>query len=122
LIISDFSYASISSNTIVQSFIRAVLKQTILTNVIVQYESLVFNNDTNDIAVPISSEKGGISGNSVSYYPFIWHIGSPDQINYKNDVASLLNSDPNSSLFTMNGFSPPNLRYIPPAIPPIQNS
>lgn len=75
--------------------------------------SEVYNNEENDIIVPFSSQRGGLSRYDV--FDGLWHIETPDN----NDVFNLLKSklelsSQNSNSFSNEGFRPPRLEYNPP--------
>jgi Concanavalin A-like lectin/glucanases superfamily/PGAP1-like protein len=73
----------------------------------------IFNSEPHDLAVPISSQKGGLTGNcTTTNINNQWHIGSQSNGDVINKVKLLLEADPNSNNFCL-GFSPPTLEYNP---------
>lgn len=70
----------------------------------------IFNFEANDLVVPISSQRGGLS----KYHHFFnqCHLSSAKNSSIVNYVTGLLNAAPNSTNFDINGFDPPILNSI----------
>ena len=76
-------------------------------------------NEPSDLIVAKSSQEGGLgNGNDndayVSLFKSIWHTRSPGNNNVLDRVIELLNTPPNSSIFSKNGYNPPVLETIHP--------
>jgi len=74
-----------------------------------------FDGESNDAIVAVSSQKGGLAGNTTSPFSGISHVGTPNNSTVINRIIQLLKLSPNNSAYTSNGFSPPtNLNYTRP--------
>ncbi|MBK8505886.1 MAG: leucine-rich repeat domain-containing protein [Saprospiraceae bacterium] len=90
--------------TLPLSMIRIILAQT-------------FNGEQNDIAVPLSSQLGGLNSPYVTSISNQLHIGSQANLTVINTVSNLLSVSPrDQSQFTTSPFSPPDLTYTTPII------
>jgi pimeloyl-ACP methyl ester carboxylesterase len=69
----------------------------------------VFKGQEMDGVVSANSQKGGLNNLQASPSVYQCHIGSPDNMDVKNDVARLLCTNPNGEYFSSTGFHPPNL-------------
>jgi pimeloyl-ACP methyl ester carboxylesterase len=83
------------------------------------FKSKIFSGEDNDLIVPISSQKGGISSTSRTYFSDISHISVEHESIVISKVLELLKADAKGSSFVINGFNPPILN--PPSIIPTQN-
>lgn len=68
---------------------------------------LLFNNEDNDLVVPLSSQFGGLSRSNMVINQC--HMESYNNFDVKNTLRALINGVPDSSLFDLNGFTPPRL-------------
>jgi pimeloyl-ACP methyl ester carboxylesterase len=90
----------------------------------------LYNGESHDIAVPISSQNGGFSsfGNNVDDIPNILHPGSTDNALMISRVKDLLNGDPNGNLFSLSStLNPPQLQVpnflqLAPPVPSLDGS
>ena len=76
-----------------------------------EFINATFNQEENDIIVPVSSQTGG-SLQGISF-PAIWHVGAQSHSDIIQHVSTLLEQDPNDDgFFSDSGFNPPrNLTY-----------
>ncbi|MDX2284997.1 MAG: T9SS type A sorting domain-containing protein [Bacteroidia bacterium] len=65
----------------------------------------LFNFDSHDLVVASESQKGGLTGQATSHLPLVWHGAEPTDAGVIDHVKDLLNTSPNSPIFTKNGFN-----------------
>ncbi len=68
----------------------------------------LYDGETHDMVVPVSSQQGGLSGQSTTFIDFQVHLGSQSNSQVISRVAELLNAPVSSSLFSHSGFHVPN--------------
>ena len=71
----------------------------------------LFNGEKNDLAVPLSSQIGGLD--KYTEFSLVQHCEVLEDQEVLNHICNLLDSSPNDNLFTKTGFHPPQLEYIP---------
>lgn len=73
---------------------------------------IMFNGESHDLIVPLSSQKGGITTTPTIINQ--WHVGSTQKPEIISQFTNLLNANPNSALFAHDGF--PNNTLAPPIL------
>jgi PKD repeat protein len=73
------------------------------------FVSSLYNNETNDLIVALSSQQGGLNPSAISSYTNQVHMGSPANTSVIDQVIKLLDEDPAGASFSIAGWSPPVL-------------
>jgi Leucine-rich repeat (LRR) protein/pimeloyl-ACP methyl ester carboxylesterase len=81
------------------------------------------NSDTHDWVVTTQSQKGGLTGTTVSFIDHVIHTEATSNDAVKQKALELLRADSKSPKFAQTGFHPVRLRYIsPPIVVPTENT
>ncbi len=97
---------------------RGVYRTSLAVN---NFMSELFNGEKHDLIVPLSSQKGGLSGNHTNNIAPQVHMGSPGNTSVRQQVTELIALSPDHPAFSLTGFNPPKLSsaYRPaPSSPP----
>ncbi|MFD2521764.1 esterase/lipase family protein [Emticicia soli] len=78
--------------------------------------STIFNNESNDLVVALSSQQGGLPSNARSYPSSFTPHSSQSNYYVKEQIFFLLGEQSSSSSFTLAGFNPPRLDFFAPNV------
>jgi PGAP1-like protein len=110
-VVPSHAIATTFPSDVIADGLSRVSKVGVIAELISIGLSIIFQNEDNDLVVPLSSQKGGLPTNAFSQPSFFAPHSSQGFSSVIEQVKYLLGEPTSSSVFTMSGFNPPVLSY-----------
>lgn len=86
--------------------------QAVVIYLVGDITSKVYNED-NDILVPVSGQKAGLTSKEVTHYDGEWHCSILTKAETANEINRLFDLSSSDRAYSKDGFNPPTLTYNP---------